>query len=336
MKQGILEFRSFDISWIFQVITLTVTLVAFIAVVDYFTSQASLEIRLLGGAPKMNMLYSPDAMHAFYAENNLDIPKVLHTFFAAERKTIPEHYVEIGSATPDIDIIAALKRGQKGLMLDRRIEILKEHLNRYDYKKRFYLYGGGGGYQQTAMTKILNRYEKLLSSQDFFFFLSAAIYSREVTNTVFVKNNGEVDLTNVELEIPAPTSKITESRSKGILDFDFQGSMPHKIELKENVVFVSLPMLRVDKFFGVRMISRENKIDLNEIYNTYKVQRYVNYQRLLVHSAVIFFIVLCLKAFFSGQNSVQTKIVQTYIYNNRRKAHYRNRFRRKASGKHVV
>jgi len=133
MKRGISEFRSFDISWIFQVITLTVTLVAFIAAVDYFTSQASLEIRLLGGAPKMyNVLYSPDAMRAFYAENNLDIPKVLHTFFAAERKTIPEDYVEIGSATPDIDIIAALKRGQKGLMLDRRIEILKEHLNRYE------------------------------------------------------------------------------------------------------------------------------------------------------------------------------------------------------------
>ena len=181
--------------------TLAITLVAFFTAFDYFTSQASLEIRLLPDSPKVAVWYYPDTMRTFYTENNLDIPKTLHTFFAPERKKNPEDYIEISDATPDIDIIAAIKRGQKEVLLDRRIEMLKEHLNRYDYKKRLYLFSGRGGYTQPPMTQILNRYEKLLSSQDFFFFLSAAIYSREVTNEVFVKNNGEVDLTNIELSL---------------------------------------------------------------------------------------------------------------------------------------
>jgi len=75
------EFRSFDISMLFQVITLTITLVAFFAAVDYFTSQVSLEIRLLPDSPKVDVWYYSDTMHAFYAENNLDIPETLHTSF---------------------------------------------------------------------------------------------------------------------------------------------------------------------------------------------------------------------------------------------------------------
>ncbi|MHA2315768.1 MAG: hypothetical protein ACXACF_10910 [Candidatus Hermodarchaeia archaeon] len=290
----------FDATEIVGIVTSSITIVAFLLAVDYFTARPSLKISLFTTSHGFYM----DSVIKYYRENAIEIPKQLYEdkalrglFPKVAKSRDPNNEIMINAGASDELLIKLMSKSRDiSWYLPHRIEMLENHIEKYTYKKRIYVSDDSRGFHDTnTFQPVLHRIKLLLSQEQYYIFLTALIRSREIPHQIFINNDGDIDLKKVEITVPAPVSKITESRSKNILGYEIQGELLHEITEDDDRITMSLQILKQGESFGLRIRTKENKIMEEDIITSYERAIDVDKNQVLLYCVCIFGGILLLR-----------------------------------------
>lgn len=297
--------RTKDAMKFFQLIIYTISIVAFLAAIEYFSAKSSLSVTVINSP----LGYCMDTVKNFYKTNNLEIPKSLieddklTKLFTEETSFVDDNYIFETGSTSSYDLITAIKQGQNIGMLTWYIEQLEAQIGKYHYRKFCDVWiSRGEFYQEDKFSDILKYIKTKLTPQEYFIFLTALLFSREIENTIWIKNNGDIDLKDIVIIIPSPLSKITDSRGNNILATRIISTDVHKIKKMPDNVEIYLPNLKKNHIFDLCITTRENQIENNELFYSFKEEKCINKLRMLVTGIIIFSIMCVLGLFFKGHH----------------------------------
>ena len=305
--------RKHDINSLYGLIITTITITAFLIAVDYFTAQASLEVSF----KDQKTGYYLKKIQEFYEERKLKIPQVFYNdntlrgVFYKDLSARNKDFINIGDATSDDDIIKAIQRGQNvgKAYLNQRVNFLEKRVDKYLYKKRIYLSKDQRGfYDEKQFKEILNQVKSKLSEIEYYVFLAALVNSRERINRIYIKNNGEVNLRNIKLTIPAPRSKVTEKIEGNILEYEVIGNLLNKVSVENDSLVWWIPFLKCDEFLLIYIRTKENSIDGEEIFYDFEQDRMIKKRQIYLISSIILVALIILKLVFKGKNLPTSEI----------------------------
>lgn len=291
-----------DINILFKIIIHTLTIVAFVGALDYFSKKASI---IITPYTRTNGFYK-NSIKKFYTENDLSIPLVFNEFkslrFLSENEIVEEHDILIGGTTSNLDFIKALIKGRKipESLKTRRIDKLKEQIKNYSFKKQSYVYISEEFYEEQMVFEMLTQIEPRLTQEDYIVFLCALIQSREIHQSIAIENNGDIDLKNLKIIFPAPISKVSESRNNNIYDFNIESLIPHDVVLNSEDLTINLLSLKKGEIFSFAVFTKENKIERNEISYSYDAKKLVDKEKALHLGIDVFIFITLLTIFFKG------------------------------------
>lgn len=295
--------RDRDATRLFEIISYAITVTALLIGIEYFSGQASIDIRVSRMPPTPE--YYMDTVQKFYQKYNYEIPKLF-----SEDKVLSEVFKTkddsfIGVDTSDIDLIKRIKRGQEmDSLIDERIKELDKQLNNYRFNKRIYTFGSKRSFlSEESVSETLKYIKTKLSPVDYYVFLSAIIYSREIYNNVYIKNNGDANLSNIRITIPSPLSKITDSRRGNILDYTILSSRFHRIEENRDNLVIYLPELKKGGNFSLSIATRENQIEKDDILYSFDWVRTIYKGKIFLFLLLTLFMMCILGLFFKGRRS---------------------------------
>lgn len=294
--------RKKDAMKLFQLVIHAISIVAFLTAIDYFSKKSSIRIEIYPEPAGYHM----DTVEKFYKENEIELPQIFReggqfSWMFKKEKDFKD-YVSMGDAASDEDLIRAIKKGQKiGGYVHRRIEHLERQMEKYHYKKTLYLgLESGIFYPKEYFKKPLSLLKKQLSPEDYYIFLSALIFSREVYHNIFITNDGEIDLRDLTIVIPSPLSKITERRENNILDAKMVDSYLHQINKNTDTTIISLPFLKKGEAFSLNVITRENELEKDSFFYSFKEAKTIDLKKLILTGIITFFCMVFLVIFFKG------------------------------------
>lgn len=305
------KIRKIDAIKLFQVLIYSISVVTFFYALNYFSGRSSIDVFVSSSPTGFYM----DTVQEFYKKNNIEIPKILiedkslSKLFKTETISIPENYINIGAGTSDFRLINAIRQGQMmGGYIKLRTEELEHQIGRHTYKKMFYVYGDSRGfYPEEDFKKILNYIKPQLSREDYFVFLSALIFSREITNEISITNNGDVDLKKIEVIIPSPLGKITESRENNILSINVTSTLPHNIRENIDNINIYLARMKKNESLGLSIITRENQIEKDEISTFFNEVKEINIGKVMIAWFIILFLMGLSALYFKGNDGSGSK-----------------------------
>ncbi|MBL7152130.1 MAG: hypothetical protein ISS79_00310 [Phycisphaerae bacterium] len=297
-KKAFLCLSKCDVKDLLHYITSAIAIVAFLLAVDYFSAKPSLRIGI-GPHPRG---YHMDSLLEYYQANNITFPKQLmedqslHKLFARDTKSVDPNHVHILGGTPDEAIIGAIVKGQEiGSFVEYRIDKLERQIGKYTYIRHVYGYMDDRGfYDEQKFTPTLEYIETKISRIDYYIFLAALIRSREVDHTVFITNDGDIDLKNVRVTFPAPLSKVTASRTKNILNCRANTSLLHEILESTSDLTLRLPSFKKGESLCLHIRTRENQINSNEVFESYQRDKLIDKARALLYFFLILIIIFAL------------------------------------------
>lgn len=295
-----LGIRAWSRAWKVDVkgsVTFSITIVAFLFAVEYFTAKPSLNIVIL----RMPYGYYMDSVLSFYEERGLDLPRLftedpsLAKLFTENTRPMDPNYIPLDAGTPDEEVIEAIARGQDiGWFVEYMTKQLESQIERYTFVK--HIYGGGlderGFYREEDFKPIREYVKSKSSATEYYIFLAALIRSREIGNTVFVKNDGDVDLSNIRITFPAPLSKITSSRADNLLNYRADTALLYELTVDDIKLAVHLPSLKKGEFASLDIRTRENEINSKEIFYSYEQDRLIKKRRVSVVFVIVFILSL--------------------------------------------
>jgi len=282
-----------------------ITIVAFLLAVDYFAAKPSVRI-VIHPMPKG---YYMDSLLRYYQANNLDFPKQLmedqslRKIFARDTRLLDPNYVLIWSGMSDEELIRAIVRGQQevGGWVKYMIEQLEKQIGKYTYFKHAYAYMDERGYHDEQQFRpILDYIRSKLSTTDYYIFLTALIYSREVDHVIYITNDGDLDLKNVRITFPAPLSKITNSRANNILSCRPSTSLLHQIVDGTSETTLRLPWLKKGEGATLNIRAREHEINRNEVFTSYERDNLIDRGRAFLYFFLILIITFALSLVLRG------------------------------------
>ena len=176
--------RKIDANDIFNVISITITIAAFFAVIEFFTMKQSITIsfgQLSGNITKdlVSGGYYADSILRFYEERDLKIPDIfnndpnLKSFFKDSMPNLKNNFTFELDTASDEKIIKALTAGQNfGAYLDKRIDLLEKHLYQYEYDKKIYgaVKVGRGHYNEEHFKEVLGYISPKLTKDEYLLF----------------------------------------------------------------------------------------------------------------------------------------------------------------------
>lgn len=297
-KKAFLYLIKCDIKDLLRYITSAITIVAFLLAVDYFAAKPSLRI----GINSYPMGYYMDSLLKFYQANNINFPKQLmedqslRKIFSRDTHLPDPNHISVSDGVSDEAVIKALARGQEiGSFIERRIDQIERQIGKYTYIKHLYiLHDERGFYDEQKFTPTRDYIRSKLSTSDYYIFLVALIYSREVGNTVFIKNDGDIDLKNVKITFPAPLSKVTETRANNILSCIVSGTLLNEVVDGTSNITLRLPSFKKDEFLSLDIRTRENEIDRNEVFTSYERDNLIDKARAFLYFFLILIIMFVL------------------------------------------
>jgi len=303
-RKAILYLSKQDLKGLLRYITSAITIVAFLLAVDYFAAKSSLRIQL-HSAPYG---YYMDSLLEYYHANNIKFPKELmedqslRKVFGRDTKLIDPNRVHITGWISDEELIRAIVRGQEvGSFLEYRIEELERQIGKYAYTK--HIYGDmnhRGFYDEQKFRPILDYIKSKLSTSDYYIFLAVLIHSREVAHTVFINNDGELDIKNVRVTFPAPLSKVTGSRANNILSCRPATSLLHEVVHGTSETTLRLPSLKKGEGLALNIRTRENEINRNEVFTSYERDKLIERGRAFLYFFLILISMFALSLVFRG------------------------------------
>jgi hypothetical protein len=304
-----LYLRRCDLKDLIRYITSAITIVAFLLAVDYFAAKPSLRI-VINPDP---MGYYMDSLLKFYQANNIHFPKQLmedkslRKLFARDTKLMDPNRVHITGWISDEALIRVIVRGQEiGTFVEYRIKQLERQLGKYTYTKHIYGYMDDRGfYDQQKFRPTLNYIRSKLSTSDYYIFLAALIHSREVSNTVFITNDGDIDLKNVRVTFPAPLSKVTESRANNILSYRPATSLLHEVVVGISDITLHLPSFKKGESLSLDIRTRENEINKSEVFTSYERDNLIDRSRAFLYFFLILLIIFVLSIVLRSRSKAE-------------------------------
>jgi len=287
---GVVTIRRVGAKDFLQFLPHTIAIVGLLTAVEYFSGKPNLHIAL---HPDPQGFYL-DTAQKFYEVNKLEIPRPVAQIFGLYEKqsiSMPEGYVPISAGTSDLDLVRAIRRGQdvKGFLEFDRIKQLEKQLHMYNYRKQVYVFTSERGfYREGDLKRLLNHLRTKLSIEEYFTFLTASIFSREVSHNIFLKNDGDLDLRELHITIFSPLSKVTETRKDNILDHELATTLPHDVRESPTDLTLLFPTFRRDENFSLRIQTRENQIEQNDIFYSFKAERAIDFQKAVFYTVVFF------------------------------------------------
>ena len=275
-----------------------ITIVAFLLAVDYFSAKPSLRISIY----TRNMGYYIDSLLYYYQANNISFPKQLmedqslRKLFTRDTPMDPNQ-VYITGWLSDEALIGAIVRGQEiGSFVEYRIEQLERQIGKYTYTKQIYGYVDDRGfYDEQKFRPILDYIKSKLSTNDYYIFLASLIHSREVNQTIFITNDGDLNLKNVRMTLPSPFSKVSDSRSNNILSCRPDTSLLHEVVYGTSEITLRLPSFKKGESLSLNIRTRENEINKSEVFTSYEQENIIDRSRVILY----FFLILIIMFFLN-------------------------------------
>lgn len=303
--------QQYDLKDLIGFVISAITIVAFLVAVDFFSAVSSLNISV----KTSHLGYYMDSLKNYYTDNNLKFPnqiyenKSLNKIFSQSLTKRNSNYIDQGDADSDELAVKAIANGQDittSGFVEYRIKKLEKQLDNYTYEKHVYSSNSDrrGFYDEQDFKPVLDIIQSKLSKEEYYTFLVALIRSRERFQNIFINNDGDVDLKNVKITIPAPLSKVTESREKNILSFQVVGKLLHEVANGTVDLTIYLPSLKKGQFLSLQITTRENQIKSEEIFYSYARDNIINKNGILLYFCIILLAMVILKKFvFKGETT---------------------------------
>ncbi len=250
----------------------TISIIAFFTAINIFSTNPSVKTQVLDELTKYDM----GVLREFYIKNEFTIPKIILNSGLGDlikKDTSLDVSLSTGFTDSDIILIQKLKvRNLSGGLLSNRIEKLKNYLDTNRYFKHIYMTPSPAN--QTMKENITDDFlevlEKQVSNKEYYIFLTALTYARVQYNQISITNNGDVDLIDFNLYIPAPVSKIIEKRDNNILNVEWlNDNIINHIKHDPLGISINVPRLNRDENFLLQIQTRENIITKEDLKITY-------------------------------------------------------------------
>ncbi len=282
----------------------SITIVAFLLAIDFFSARSYLNIR--EGLPTHGG-YNLDTVINLYQKYGIQMPsafqndKNISHFFNNEYDSLSGNSTDILSLS-DLDLIAAISSGRKFDSEELkvfRIDKLEKRIDNYNYVKHIYRrYDSFGSYPDEKSIEYLR---DILGERDYYIFLAFLIYSREVSNHMFINNDGDLNLKNVKVSIPSPFSKVSESRKNNILYFSVDTQILHEAIHNDDELIIRIPYLQAHQGLSLNIKTRENEINETEIYYSFESENVISTSKMREYFIIFFILVLIIKIAFRSR-----------------------------------
>ncbi len=294
------KFRRFcklelDGTKLIQIVVCTISVIAFLEGIRYFSAKPSLQIKV----HPTPYGYFMDTVRSFYQKNNFEIPENFYN--EPTLKKIFFHEKRNGGTFFLIpEILKSLKEDINMKIPKQITEELEERIENTKYERRVWFSSAGEHIEEEKFKGVLQFLKSKLSEQEYFVFTSALIYSREIDHNIFINNDGDVDLKELTFIIPSPWGKIEESRDNNILNFQFISSKElHIADEKPDRLMLSIPELKRKRGISIKVRTRENQINQNDILSTYKADYQIQEWKVFQLTIFVFIVIFLLCVFLT-------------------------------------
>jgi len=303
VKKLISKLRSLDINLIFQIITSTIAISAFLAAFNYFSKRPGVEINIMFASSKPEARYKPDKIREFYNEYNFKIPNSLKPILLISKEDSLSHIYLTADWTDHLQIFYQLQNNPNMYALDEYVMLRTEELEKDIGELRVLgtmMLGGEYGWSEWKFRKILSDLKNdKISAKDYYIFLCAGTSRRTIKQTVRIENTGEIDLKEFDLVIHAPFSRITKSRKGNISSTSFLSARTLFIAKSDSQsATLSFQNLRKGGSIFVDVTTRENQLTEADIGYTYKEENVLDTNSLWKNTFIILIIMFFLTLFF--------------------------------------
>ncbi len=273
---------------------------------EYFTNKSSLFISLEGFMPSQegsihskDVRYSFDRTAEFYRDNNFELPELLakSRCFAQKPKSHDLNAPPGNPNAPDLDWVRFLARDEEEALegiVAYKIDFLEKLWGKYECKAWIFFRQYDGLVEEQQIRPWLGSVRPKLTDEEYYTLLVGLIYSRQIYGHIFIKNDGDLDLSELEIRIMSPFSRIAGNRNDTIVSIEAATLLPHSIDKTTCEAIIRLPIFKKGESLMLNTVTRENMIMQNDITYNYKEIRSLNKRRmgygfLLVFLAVIAF-----------------------------------------------
>lgn len=252
------------------------TIVAFLFAADYFTDKPSLEARIWD----VQKAYYRSFVKDFFRDNQIDSPPILTEtplrYILEESDQFPQALTN--PQGPNIEHIREELRRQgyaaSGSMISYHTSQLDRYFDLSRYRKHVYMFPDFGSmWTDEGLNEFLCCVESISSPMEYYTILAAVIYSRTYRQQVSVKNDGDVDLSDIDVTVPAPVSRLSQRRGGNILYYRVMGDLLYDIEQYSDRITVHIPSLKQGQYVGIEVLTRENQLIDTDLLCTYKSDR---------------------------------------------------------------
>ena len=138
-----------------------------------------------------------------------------------------------------------------------------------------------GGYSEgpffEAPAALLRRWKAELTNREYYLVLTALLYGRTVSNELSVENDGDLELQDVRITVPAPVSDMTETWKSEIMDVG-TGSprILSSYQKTSDRVEFAIPALKVGGRFSARIYTRTFPMEEAGVIRSYQPIRKIN------------------------------------------------------------
>lgn len=168
------------------------------------------------------------------------------------------------------------------------VKELEDSIGALDYRKRWWGFSGPSTVNERDLMLYLQDIKKNVTENDYYIFLAALRYSREIVNDVFIWNNGDIDIKEIKIVIPSPFSGIADSRDNNIVRLEGMSSRVMSVDEQEDRLIVDIPFLRRGDSVTLNIRSRENRINGEEIVYDFKNDFKVNVKKMVLYLLGVF------------------------------------------------
>jgi hypothetical protein len=277
LKAAYSKLRSLHAMTVYQFITYFTGIVAFVTAAQYFSEKPSISVTV----KDLHGVYvNPGLVQEFYSQAEVDIPEMIlkHDIF---------DFLFDKSAARDNAFIDDKQLGwgpirslAKSPPISVFIEDLEKALQTNVWHKTISSWSSRGGVDLEKALENLEPLKTKLSARDYRNFLAAVLYGRVFQNSVYLENDGDIDLKRILITIRGPLAKTTDNRKNNILFV--QSDSIHANDITKLEDRVEAHVLNLKRRHGFRLVlhTRENAITEDDVNCSYEESTMLSEKRI--------------------------------------------------------
>lgn len=299
----LLGLRRYNAKRFFTMMSFSLGVVAFLLAAKYFTAKPSVDLSVTS----ISRFYNLPLLIQFYRDQDIEPPEIFHdkkiAHLFSDTLEYPNLSNYINSGTSDLGILQKIKNGSDmGGFLSERITDLERHLDDSTYERHFYMSPDWGSHYPEESIQELTEYVKIKSSrEEYYTFLMALISGRITHSMIFVKNDGVVNLKDIAITIPAPVSKLTETREGNIVYSEVIGNSLNDVERKADRIIWHISFLSSGEHLALNVTTKDTEIVESDLFYTYVSDQRLEYWDIAVTFMFVFVAVFIVGFWFRGR-----------------------------------